>query len=74
MKGYLAIQVVNYEAWHEQAKADYVAQTGDDSIESYTYTTPDVSPDWVWVRVEHDFIEGDVKTKEEAVSLGMISE
>ena len=72
MKGYLKMLASDFEAWNTQVLLDYLQETGDTTCTQYTFSTPDTDPDYVWVRVEHDFIEGDIKTKEEAIAAGMV--
>lgn len=72
MKGFLKIKASEFDAWNNQATVDYIAATGDDSCDEYTSSTPDVDPEHVWARVEHDFVEGDIKTRDEAIEAGMV--
>ena len=72
MKGYLKIAINEFDAWNAQATADYVEITRDSTGASYTFATPDSDPAFVWARVEHDFIEGDIKTREAAIAAGMV--
>lgn len=72
MKGYLKIAINEFDAWNAQATADFVEITGDATCTSYTFATPDSDPAFVWVRVENDFIDGDIKTKEQAIAEGMV--
>ncbi len=70
MIGYIKMLASEFDAWNEQA----TILAGDNNINCnpYTFSTPDSDSNYVWVRVEHDFIEGDIKTKEEALALGMV--
>ncbi len=72
MKGFLKIPSIDFESWNAIATADYIESTGDDTCMSYTASTEDTDPAFVWARIEHDFVEGDVKTHEEAINLGMV--
>lgn len=71
MKGWLKMLLSEFDSWNAQATLQYIQLTGDDSCTSYTFCRPDTDPLYVWARVEHDFIEGDIKTEEEAISEGM---
>ncbi len=72
MKGFLKMLAVDFESWNQQATTDYVNSTGDTSCTSYSSSRPDTDPDHVWARVEHDFLEGDIKTEAEAIAAGMV--
>ena len=70
MKGYLKMLAGDFDTWNNAAtvKANDIGMDCD----SYTSPTPDTDPQYVWARVEHDFVEGDIKTKEDAAADGMI--
>jgi hypothetical protein len=72
MKGYLKMAAADYASWNAQATADYAEITRDSTGASYTFATPDSDPAFVWARVEDDFIEGDIKTREAAIAAGMV--
>ena len=72
MKGYLKILASEFNNWNAQALSDYLQETGDTTCIQYTFSTPDADPDYIWARVEHDFITGDIKTREEAIAAGMV--
>lgn len=84
MKGYLKMLASEFGVWNSQATSNFIALTKDTSCTSYSFCLPDVDPLYVWARAEHvktgnaevdeergNFIEGDIKTHEEAVALGM---
>lgn len=69
----------DFEAWDAAQLEAYKTSTisdelpeGDLSATQYSFTVPDSDPDYVWARVEHTFVAGDIKTKEEAIQLGMV--
>lgn len=72
MKGYLKILASEFTAWNEAATVQANNDINNLGCDSYTFSTPDTDPNYVWARVEHAFIEGDIKTREEAYSLGMV--
>ena len=72
MKGFLKMNAADFEAWNAAATGTHNQETGDDTCASYSSYKEDVDPAFVWARVEHDFVEGDIKTKEEALQLGMV--
>lgn len=69
MKGWLKMLANGFEAWN--AAQTIIANENGLDCDPYTFSRPDADPLYVWARVEHDFIDGDTKTEEEAVSEGM---
>lgn len=70
MKGFLKMLASDFDAWNDEATA--IANANGVCCGKYTYFVADTDPLYVWARIEHEFIEGDVKTKVEAVELGMV--
>lgn len=70
MIGYIKMLASEFNAWNEQATTK--ANNKNIVCNPYTFSTPDADSNYVWGRVEHDFINGDIKTKEEALALGMV--
>lgn len=73
MKGFLKMLASEFEDWNSQAAIDYIQETSDSTCIQYTFSTPDTDLDYVWARVEHDFITGDIKTEAEAIADGMVA-
>ena len=73
MKGFLKMPAAEFAGWNAAATATYRGETGDETCTEYTFCTEDTDADFCWARVEHSFVEGDVKTKEEAINLGMVA-
>lgn len=69
MKGFLKMLASEFDAWN--TTAIIAANANGVVCESYTFSTPDTDGVSVWARVEHDFIEGNIKTREEAIAAGM---
>ena len=72
MKGFLKMHAVGFDTWNATATTKYIQKTGDASCDKYTTYMNDINEDFVWARVEDTFIEGDIKTNDEAVALGML--
>lgn len=71
MIGFLKLKAIDFDTWNNGATVKYIAETGDDSCVEYTTYKSDTDPDYVWARVEHDFIDGDILSKEDAITAGM---
>lgn len=72
MIGFLKMPASEFAAFDAAALVKYkLFIGGSSSTTAYTYSRPDTDPAYVWARVEHDFIEGDVKTEAEAIAEGM---
>lgn len=64
MKGWLRILASEFDSWN--AAQTIIANERGLNCDHYTSSRPDIDPLYVWARVEHDFIDGDIKTEEEA--------
>lgn len=72
MKGFLKILAIDFDTWNNAATV--LANQNGMECDQYTYVLPDVNPNYVWARIEHEFIEGEVLSREDAIAGGMISE
>lgn len=70
MKGFLKIKAIDFDTWNNNATIK-VNENGI-SCDCYTFSFPDVDSQYVWARVEHDFItDTPVVSSEDAVIAGM---
>ena len=70
MKGFLKLKAIDFDTWNNAATIE--ANENGLSCDAYTICRPDTDPLYCWARVEHDFIEGDILSDEEAIEQGML--
>ena len=70
MNGYLKILATEFDAWNDEATV--IANQHGMNCDRYTNYRADTDSNYVWARVEDDFIVGDTLTEEEAINQGMI--
>ena len=71
MNGYLRILAIEFDAWNDEATT--IANQQGMNCDRYTNFRLDTDSNYVWARVENDFIVGDILPEEEAINQGMVS-
>jgi len=69
MKGFLRMAIIDFNAWNSAATV--LANENGLDCDIYTTYKPDIDPNYVWARVEHSFIEGNIVSLEDAIIQGM---
>ncbi len=68
--GYMRIKAVDFDVWN--SNATIIAKQHGIKCDDYTYAINDIDDAYVWVKIEHDFISGDIFSVDDAISQGMV--